>query len=1156
MHIQQYFISDFIEIQRNSFNRFLEKGLIEEFSKRNPISQTISARFKRLPFNSRKSRRLGLQPLLPKLRGAPESKKASDSLVGRTNHQTNEVSKLHFPQQFGGTKSPSVEDRGNENKPNHRSGVNKGIQSSIAPLGLRNDKKNTKPTLGTPILRLGKNPRSTAPSSKQQNKRQTDFQISKLSLELFFYPEYYQLSLPKYTTREAIINGKSYSSKLYIPAQLTDKLNKRIKLKWVLIGNLPLMTKHGHFILNGAPRVIVNQIIRSPGIYYQEKIHAVYKNKWSEKPTEIYKRFYADLICLRGTWLRIEMDKTKRIWAQMKKGPKIPILWFLLAMGLTERIIFKSISDSALLLKNFDSGNDENERVGTVYKNAPTEKKKKLDYNYIKTPSQAWVELAKIIPEINTLAVSFRPSRSDTSKTLSSKTDDLTASYSLNKTSASVAPVPCFWGLGGSIQSSKSFLFSPTTRKKNRISFLALSPTVPGTPRTQPEWHPNKEGNKILKKSDFPSGQIAPLLCSLSPFIPVPVLLQKKTKVNAQTNDRFFGIGASYYLAGKNSRPFKSFYTSQRFRLTHLSFLFRQNGAGGSFFAGLKTAATRGDFIMFDEPVGTHSSGTKGLAVSNSILDKKRQEKLYPQESFVLPAVSKNNAGREANADLALATNGERTGMGVFSLPLSKTSDSGAAPLPEAALLPGFKKPLKKGSLRKVGIKSPIQSGNPLAQDNILNTNSLSELGRKWIFNKFLNPRNYDLGKQGRTRFNKKLGLDISIYHSTLTPQDLLLATEFLLKVEKGLKDIDDIDHLANKRVRMSGDLLQIQVGIGLLRLEKIVRESFISFLKQQKNPLMDIQMNPAIVAMIRSSQTALSKIGNNSLSRDTKNNSSKQIGNLLSSRFLFRQTADQKNKKGQTQLAFSDFISTKAFNSALREFFGSNPLSQFMDQINPLAEVTHKRRLTSMGPGGITRDTATLDIRGIHPSHYGRICPIETPEGKNTGLVNSMTAYARVNTNGALLSPFYKVYKGQVLSQIGMFFLASEQEEKIILAASDSSVSSLGFLPKGKIPVKITTDFKKKSRDFVHFVGVSPVQMISIATSLIPFLEHDDANRALMGSNMQRQAVPLIRPEKPIVGTGFEPRVVCDSGQIVQVEKSGFVVYVSSQKIIVLQKN
>ena len=271
-----------------------------------------------------------------------------------------------------------------------------------------------------------------------------------------------------------------------------------------------------------------------------------------------------------------------------------------------------------------------------------------------------------------------------------------------------------------------------------------------------------------------------------------------------------------------------------------------------------------------------------------------------------------------------------------------------------------------------------------------------------------------------------------------------------------------------------------------------------------------------------------------------------------LDSKTQKKKKSSPKQKVEMKKLTISQLINNKAFNSALREFFGTSPLSQFMDQINPLAEITHKRRLSSMGPGGVTRDTATLAIRGIHPTHYGRICPIETPEGKNTGLVNSMTTYARVNSLGMLESPFYKVYKGIVQKSSGMFFLSAEQEEKTKLAASDLFVTPIGFLPNSNIPVRIGENFTKIPRNNVEYIGVSPTQMISIATSLIPFLEHDDANRALMGSNMQRQAVPLIRPERPIVGTGLESRAVSDSGHVIQSKFSGVVTYVSADKIIV----
>nr|ALO21466.1 beta subunit of RNA polymerase [Lobochlamys culleus] len=825
---------------------------------------------------------------------------------------------------------------------------------------------------------------------------------SKKNLEVFFYPEYYKLTLPQFSPKNAILNAKSYTSKLYIPVQLTDKVSKSIKLKWVCIGNLPLMTKRGHFILNGAPRVIVNQILRSPGIYYQEKIHENFKTIWSSESETSYKRYYADLICQRGTWLRLEIDKDKSLWAQMKKGPKIPIFWFLIAMGLTEKIIFQTISEPKRLLKNItDEETNEIKKLAEItddFKKNKKKKKKKINskiiYKYVKSPPEAWKELYELITN--------PPSKK---KTKEDNTSPVVTSLKEKETS----------------YEDSSTEIKPNKRKKNK---------------------------KKISKNPWGISQ--------------KIFLKLKNEVTAD---------------------------NKRIKLGK-------------------------------------SSNKKNLSIFSKLSAFGMQERVN-------------------QADMDKEPKSLRT-------------------------LSAFK---------------------------------LSELGRKWLFNKFMNAKTYDLGKLGRFNFNKKLGISISPNQCTLTPQDLLYATNYLLKVEKGLKKIDDIDHLKNRRVRTSGELLQIQIATGLVRLEKAIKEKlnyqpfptrFASFKnknnsllpkkpafsssfkvksKEESNPQANFSANmePApsvkatlsqIVASPKSSIKAsiadlnLKKQGVNL--KDSSNiNSLKTDLFSKPTDFFFKQptnvnTFETFKTKSPREYKISDLINTKAFNGALREFFGSSPLSQFMDQINPLSELTHKRRLSSMGPGGVTRDTATLAIRGIHPTHYGRICPVETPEGKNTGLVNSLTAFARVNPQGFLLSPFYKVYKGQVQKQAGMFYLSAEQEEKTKLASADISISPAGFLPNSTIPVRITDEFTKISRDLVEYVGVSPIQMISIATSLIPFLEHDDANRALMGSNMQRQAVPLIRPERPIVGTGLEARVVSDSGHAIQAKYSGFVRYASANKVVV----
>lgn len=599
---------------------------------------------------------------------------------------------------------------------------------------------------------------------------------TKKDIELFFYPEYYRLTKPKYNIQEVVLEQKSYVSKVYLPVQLTDKRKKRIFLKWVLIAHLPLMTNRGHFILNGSARVIVNQLVRSPGIYFRESQHEIFLNKWEDKPQIILKRYYADIICSKGTWLRLEIDKDQCIWARMKKGPKIPLLWLLIAMGLNERTIFQSVLSPKMLLQSFIKDEEQHKK----------KRDKLIDYPYVKNPPQAWIELAK------------------------------------------------------------------------------------------------------------------------------------------------------------------------KFKL-------------------------------------------------------KRRKKIT----------------------------------------------------------------------------------------------SFAELGRRWLFKKFMNPRFYDLDLFGRLALNKKLGLNVSKDQTTLTPSDLLASVDFLMKVEQGMYPIDDIDHLRNRRIRTAGELLQGQFGLGLLRLERTIRL----------------------------------KLNSNNFNKSNYK---------LPTRLISNQILDNLNESP----SLTTLINTKALNGAFKEFFGTHPLSQFMDQINPLAEITHKRRLSSLGPGGVSRDTATLAVRGIHPSHYGRICPIETPEGKNTGLVNSLTIYARINSQGLLETPFYKIYKGQVQKTLGITYLPADQEEKTHVATPDLNLSSLGFLPRQSVPIRNGKDFSTNVREKIDFIGISPIQMISLATSFIPFLEHDDANRALMGSNMQRQAVPVIRPQRPIIGTGLEARAVSDSGHALLAESSGYITYVSGKKL------
>ena len=349
--------------------------------------------------------------------------------------------------------------------------------------------------------------------------------------------------------------------------------------------------------------------------------------------------------------------------------------------------------------------------------------------------------------------------------------------------------------------------------------------------------------------------------------------------------------------------------------------------------------------------------------------------------------------------------------------------------------------------------------------------------------NLFVNSKRYDLSPVGRLKMNNRFSLDLSLSQRVLTAQDVVEVVRCLVELKMGKGDVDDIDHLGNRRVRTVGELLENQIRLGLARMERSIKERM----------------------------------------------------NLLDM---------------ETVLPH-DLINAKPIVAAIKEFFAGSQLSQFMDQTNPLAEITHKRRLSALGPGGLTRERAGFEVRDVHPSHYSRICPIETPEGPNIGLITSLATYARINEFGFIEAPFRKVQKGRVLRDVE--FLSPLEGEHFVIAQANSQMDSAGRLLSDSVTARAEGEFIATTPDRVDYVDVSPKQVVSVATALIPFLEHDDANRALMGSNMQRQAVPLVQSEAPLVGTGMEAVVARDSGYVEQARRDGVVESVDARRIVVL---
>ena len=358
------------------------------------------------------------------------------------------------------------------------------------------------------------------------------------------------------------------------------------------------------------------------------------------------------------------------------------------------------------------------------------------------------------------------------------------------------------------------------------------------------------------------------------------------------------------------------------------------------------------------------------------------------------------------------------------------------------------------------------------------------ETARGIIDKLFFSDQRYKLGEVGRYRMNKKLGLDLGMDNQVLTTEDIITIIKYLIELINSKAEIDDIDHLSNRRVRTVGEQLSSQFGVGLARMARTIRER------------MNVRDNEVFTPI--------------------------------------------------------DLINAKTLSSVINTFFGTNQLSQFMDQTNPLAEITHKRRLSALGPGGLSRERAGFEVRDVHYTHYGRLCPIETPEGPNIGLISSLSVFAKINGMGFIETPYRKVNNRKVDINSDPVYLSAEEEEEKLIAQSNVRIDKKGKIIDDMIIARMEGDFPVIESNKVHYTDVAPNQIASISASLIPFLEHDDANRALMGSNMMRQAVPLLLPESPIVGTGLERQVASDSRILINAEDNGRVDYVDADKIII----
>jgi len=512
-----------------------------------------------------------------------------------------------------------------------------------------------------------------------------------------------------------------------------------------------------------------------------------------------------------------------------------------------------------------------------------------------------------------------------------------------------------------------------------------------------------------------------------------------------------------------------------------------------------------------------------GRRVNDAALEEMQKAKITQVEisahdleaAFAVADVVDLNTGEvllEANQELTAAKLSAilEAGIGELNLFFPETDELG--PVLHQTLM---KDSVKNTNEARIEIYRKLRPGDPPTLDT---ANALFE-------GMFLDPRKYDFSRVGRLKFNIKLGLETPLEKRTLDPEDFYATIRYLLRLRKGQQGVaDDIDHLGNRRVRAVGELLENQFRIGLVRMERAIKEK---------------------MSVYQEMSTAMPH----------------------------------------------DLVNAKPVMAAIREFFGSSQLSQFMDQTNPLSEITHKRRLSALGPGGLSRERAGFEVRDVHPTHYGRICPIETPEGPNIGLISSLSCYARINDYGFIESPYRRVDKGKVVDYVTIvnggdsdfkvgehverrkvesenedltgrkkriefepfcFYLSAWEEDKYTVAQANIEIDDKGRIVPELVNARQAGNFVLKHRDEIDYLDVSPKQLVSVAASLIPFLENDDANRALMGSNMQRQAVPLLRAEAPFVGTGMERVTARDSGAVILCKRTGVVETVDSERIIV----
>ncbi len=845
--------------------------------------------------------------------------------------------------------------------------------------------------------------------------------------EYILFGQEYSLVKPVYNIVRAKKYTANYSAQLVIPLEVRNKKTNIIKYhsKFPII-NLPLMTSSATFVINGCERVIVSQIIRSPGVYFE-------KNKHQKKNKKI-KRVISS-----------EIGKLKNFTPPSEILPTESRLYFL-----KSRVKKKLISDKKKkirFIKKEEDWNWEGEAINLY----SFKQIKDYEMNF----SLSFIECFKVYKSLlQTDNLEIKLKRINIY--LKWLKFLLHTNHPKNKDRTTLI-VKCFNLLTQIIVTHKIL-----KRKKTKTSLKEFNQI-------------KLLYNELFQKSEY-------LLSLNRPTEILSFLLRDLDNFAYLNNFNFLKLNITPKINSviQNNNIQSNLYFTNSFKeLIKFKYNFTKNEK---------------DKKRKQSQAKIFKNKTKYLKTKSKIIQ-------YKNDHLIKDIYKRKYGEKELYTATLIPEYGswvrfgfqKNTKINIAKYPIKNQEDEIIIQLDKVTQKPIIHL-LKEMGVTDLEICQNLQNSEFFYFNKPILTSSLSQENKLLRFNldknyyknisefsRIFDPSYYRLGKIGRSKLNNRLDIKLSKRITTITYEDIFAIIDKLITLSTSKQVSDDIDHLKNRRVRSVGELLQNLFRIGFQR--------------------------------------------------------------------LLRKLRSQTNKTYSSQLSSFNIV-----GATIREFFGASQLSQYMDQTNPLSSLTHRRRISGLGPGGFDRDRISFAVRDIHPSHYGRICPIETPEGQNVGLIASLTTCARVNESGFLETPFWRVINGKVIKTGNPIYLTADIEDFYKIAPADISTNEENYLTKNLIPIRYKQDFLTVTPSEVDFIAVSPIQVVSVAASLIPFFEHDDANRALMGSNMQRQSVPLLLPQKPIVGTGLENQIALDSGMVINAQRPGIVESVTANKIVILE--